>query len=165
MARNDAIWVTRDKRKIAVGEMEESHVRNTLRMLIRNARRKHDQRLQLITKDENMPPCLFTEPVQDEMWEFKSGRQVPIGQMSETNARAALRRVIHATARAELRRTMDELPFPDESFFERPDNHSILAEMRARHGDAVKVVPKGVAGMGGADVYVNGEWKGWYGGI
>lgn len=37
-ATKDEIWVTRDGRKIAVCDMGENHVRNALRMLIRNHR-------------------------------------------------------------------------------------------------------------------------------
>lgn len=33
----DEKWTTRDGRKIAVGDMGEEHVRNTLRMIVRNA--------------------------------------------------------------------------------------------------------------------------------
>lgn len=44
MMIDDEIWTTRDGRKIAVGDMEESHVRNALRMLLR-ARRKKAERL------------------------------------------------------------------------------------------------------------------------
>ncbi len=34
----DEIWITKDGKKISVGDMEESHVRNALRMVIRQMR-------------------------------------------------------------------------------------------------------------------------------
>lgn len=40
MKMKDEIWTTRDGRKIAVADMSEEHVRNTLRMLLRNMRRQ-----------------------------------------------------------------------------------------------------------------------------
>ncbi len=36
----DEIWTMRDGTKIAVSDMEESHVRNALRMVIRKTRRR-----------------------------------------------------------------------------------------------------------------------------
>lgn len=36
----DEIWTTKDGRKIPVGEMTESHVRNTLRMILKNRRER-----------------------------------------------------------------------------------------------------------------------------
>lgn len=39
----DEIWTTRDGRKIAVGDMDEQHVRNTLRMILRNRRRMQER--------------------------------------------------------------------------------------------------------------------------
>jgi hypothetical protein len=39
MPKADEIWTTRDGQKIAVGDMDEQHVRNALRMILR-ARRK-----------------------------------------------------------------------------------------------------------------------------
>jgi hypothetical protein len=36
---DDEYWTTRDGRRIAVGEMTEEHVRNTLRMILRKRRR------------------------------------------------------------------------------------------------------------------------------
>lgn len=35
---DDEIWTTKDGRKIAVGDMDEQHVRNALRMVIRKRR-------------------------------------------------------------------------------------------------------------------------------
>jgi hypothetical protein len=34
----DEVWVTRDGRRIAVGDMSEEHAKNTLRLLIRQRR-------------------------------------------------------------------------------------------------------------------------------
>lgn len=49
---------------------------------------------------------------------------------------------------------------------DRSDNVAELTDLRRRYGDsAVKTVSKGVAGMGGSDVYVNGRWAGWFGGV
>lgn len=39
---DDEIWTTRDGRKIAVGDMTEEHARNTLRLVIRRIRERHD---------------------------------------------------------------------------------------------------------------------------
>lgn len=39
----DEIWVTKDGRKIAVSDMSENHVRNALRMILRNARKKRER--------------------------------------------------------------------------------------------------------------------------
>ena len=39
--KQDEIWTTRDGRKIAVGDMSEDHVRESLRMILRQKRRRH----------------------------------------------------------------------------------------------------------------------------
>lgn len=107
---SDEIWTTRDGREISVGEMDEEHVRNVLRMLLRKTRKIRERRLaQLIEKTDGLPL--------------------------------------------------------DESFYERPDNRQLLVDLRRQHGDAVRVEPKGAAGMSGGNVYVNDEWVGWFGGI
>ncbi len=36
---NDELWITRDGRRMLVSEMEESHVRGALRLMLRNKRR------------------------------------------------------------------------------------------------------------------------------
>lgn len=41
--RPDEIWTTRDGRKLKVGEMEEAHVRDALRMVIRRARKREER--------------------------------------------------------------------------------------------------------------------------
>lgn len=114
---DDEVWTTRDGRELRVGEMTEDHVRNALRMILRNQRRRHRQRLELIAKDENLP---FDRPY-----------------------------------------AIDG----DDGGFDRPDNHAILAHLRRRHGDAVRVVGESVAGMSGANVYVGDRKVGWFGGI
>ena len=38
--KKDEMWTQRDGTKIAVGDMDESHVRNALRMVIRNDRKR-----------------------------------------------------------------------------------------------------------------------------
>jgi hypothetical protein len=38
----DEIWECKDGRSIAVGDMSEAHVRNTLRMILRARRRKEE---------------------------------------------------------------------------------------------------------------------------
>lgn len=43
----DEIWTMKDGTKIAVGDMEERHVRNALRMVIRTARRRRQLRAAL----------------------------------------------------------------------------------------------------------------------
>jgi hypothetical protein len=40
MTPPDEIWTTSTGQKIAVGDMSESHVRNVLRMILRNRRRE-----------------------------------------------------------------------------------------------------------------------------
>lgn len=164
----DEIWTTRDERKIPVGEMEDSHVRNTLRMLLRRRRRKYERAVQLIAKDENMPPSLYVDPPYDEMWIDRGGHEIPVSQMSDAQARNALRRIIRKmrhVARQKAQEFLDSLPMPDEQFFERPDNHTILAGFQAKYGDGVKVVHSSMGGMHGGTVYINGEKRGWYGGI
>lgn len=42
---DEEVWTTHDGRKIAVGEMDEAHVRDTLRMVIRRARKGEAKRL------------------------------------------------------------------------------------------------------------------------
>lgn len=42
---DDEIWTMRDGTKIKVGDMTESHARNTLRMIIRNERRRAERAL------------------------------------------------------------------------------------------------------------------------
>jgi len=44
---NEEIWTTRDGRKILVGEMDEDHVRNALRMCIRVMRKRQAQLAEL----------------------------------------------------------------------------------------------------------------------
>jgi hypothetical protein len=39
----DEVWVTRDGRRMLVGDMGENHVRNTLRMILRNRRKVREQ--------------------------------------------------------------------------------------------------------------------------
>jgi len=46
----EEVWTTRDGRKIAVGDMEPQHLRNTLRMILRK-RRLAQQRLKRIQLD------------------------------------------------------------------------------------------------------------------
>jgi ABC-type sugar transport system ATPase subunit len=40
----DEIWIMRDGTRIAVGDMEESHVRNALRLMLRNERRRQERK-------------------------------------------------------------------------------------------------------------------------
>jgi hypothetical protein len=40
---DDEIWTTKDGRKIPVGEMDENHVRNALRMVLRRRRQLHER--------------------------------------------------------------------------------------------------------------------------
>lgn len=40
----DEVWTTKDGRKVAVGAMEEAHVRDALRMIIRNVRKRQEHR-------------------------------------------------------------------------------------------------------------------------
>lgn len=49
---DDEIWTTRDGRKIPVSEMSEEHVRNALRMVLRNRRKLA---IDFIAKLENIP--------------------------------------------------------------------------------------------------------------
>lgn len=43
----DEIWTTRDGTRIAVGDMTEGHVRNALRMILRNQRIQEEMSAQL----------------------------------------------------------------------------------------------------------------------
>ena len=43
--KNEELWVTKDMEVIAVGDMNEHHARNTLRMLIRQIRKGDLSRL------------------------------------------------------------------------------------------------------------------------
>lgn len=108
-------------------------------------------------------------PDNEEIWTTKDGREIPVGEMDVEHLRNTLRMLIRkGRERREkklLAKLYEDLPVPDESFYERPDNHAILAGLRAKHGEAVKVVPASVGGMNGGYVYVNGQRLGWYGGI
>lgn len=109
----------------------------------------------------------------DEIWITKDGREVPVGEMSEGHVRNALRMMLRHRRRLherclELMAKNENLPVPDEldeTFYERPDNRAVLAGLRRQHGDAVRVERSSVAGMDGGNVYVDGEWRGWMGGI
>lgn len=48
----DEIWTMRDGTKIAVGDMDESHVRNALRMVIRVDRKRRMRALQKLVAKE-----------------------------------------------------------------------------------------------------------------
>jgi len=98
--------------------------------------------------------------MEDEIWTMKDGSKIQVGEMTEDHAKNALRMVLR-NRRKKLQRAF---PIADESFGGQ-DNHAILADLQAKHGDAVRVEREGVAGMNGGNVYVNGEWRGWYGGI
>jgi hypothetical protein len=58
-------WTTKDGHRIAVGEMNESHVRNALRMVLRKVRRaRQRQRLQ-----EEMIAWLRNAPDESNFWD------------------------------------------------------------------------------------------------
>jgi hypothetical protein len=40
---NDEVWTTRDGRKIKVGDMDVTHLRNTLRLILRHRRLMHER--------------------------------------------------------------------------------------------------------------------------
>jgi hypothetical protein len=44
---DDEIWVCQDGRRLAVGEMTEEHAKNTLRMILRNRRRRREAKVDL----------------------------------------------------------------------------------------------------------------------
>lgn len=106
--------------------------------------------------------------MEDEIWKTRDGREIPVGELGEEHAKNILRMLIRKRRERQMERLnalvskLDDFP-PEE--FERPDNHVILADLRRRHGDAVRVERFSVAGMGGGNVYVNGEKIGWFGGI
>ena len=108
-------------------------------------------------------------PDNEEIWTTQDGRKIPVGEMDIDHLRNTLRMLIRKgrerAQRKLLKQLYDDLPVPDESFYERPDNHQQLANLRAKHGDAVRVVPESVAGMSGANVYVGDRKVGWFGGI
>jgi hypothetical protein len=47
----DEMWTTQDGRKIAVGDMEESHVRNVLRMILRKRRERFDRHMAALEQE------------------------------------------------------------------------------------------------------------------
>lgn len=51
MTIQDEVWTTRDGREIAVGDMDESHLRSTLRIILRNARKRKEKFLQDVQND------------------------------------------------------------------------------------------------------------------
>lgn len=101
--------------------------------------------------------------MKDEFWTCRDGRKIAVGDMDESHVRNTLRMILRKCRLAKAaEEIIDIQPLEDG---ERPDNHQALACLRAQHGSAVDVRGKSVGGMDGADVYVNGEWRGWYGGI
>jgi hypothetical protein len=50
----DELWTQRDGTKIAVGDMSESHVRNALRMVLRNQRRTLERELFLLERQRKI---------------------------------------------------------------------------------------------------------------
>lgn len=107
--------------------------------------------------------------VLDEVWVTKDGREILVGDMTESHAKNALRMLIRKARKERAKQAAEalyeDLPMPDEQFYERPDNHTVLANLKAKHGDAVVRIERSVAGMGGGDVFVKDEWIGWFGGI
>jgi hypothetical protein len=65
-AAPEEYWIQRDGTKIAVGDMDIGHLRNTLRMIIRKAR-KHRERQQ--TVDEMF--CFPDPSIWDRHWDYK----------------------------------------------------------------------------------------------
>ena len=64
---DDEVWTTRDGRKLKVGDMEESHVRNTLRMLIRRGRKRNEKIAELKVIFEQMQSELRRYRARDQM--------------------------------------------------------------------------------------------------
>lgn len=50
----DEVWTTRDGREIAVGDMEEQHVRNVLRMILRKRRERRERQ----AEDPQLEPTI-----------------------------------------------------------------------------------------------------------
>jgi hypothetical protein len=48
---NDEYWTTQDGRRIAVGEMNVEHLRNVLRMILRNRRKAVQERISQLFDD------------------------------------------------------------------------------------------------------------------
>jgi hypothetical protein len=63
----EEFWTKRDGTKIAVGDMEVEHLRNTLRMIIRNNRHRV---VEVIAKEENLPPYA----IEDQYWYWEAER-------------------------------------------------------------------------------------------
>lgn len=63
----DEIWTMRDGTKIAVGDMDEDHVRNTLRMIMRQRRLKREAKLASIL-DETMTIGDAQEMLNSQYW-------------------------------------------------------------------------------------------------
>lgn len=112
---------------------------------------------------------MIDDDFKDETWVTRDGREILVGDMTENHVRNALRMLIRKARRVAVKRQIaqlyEDLPFPDEQFYERPDNHQHLADLRRRHGDAVRVERASVAGMDGGNVYVGDRKVGWFGGI
>jgi hypothetical protein len=57
MFEKDEMWTMRDGTQIAVSDMEESHVRNALRMVIRHDRRRKERRAERARLEISMVDC------------------------------------------------------------------------------------------------------------
>ena len=100
----------------------------------------------------------------DEIWTMRDGTRIAVGDMSESHVRNTLRMILRKR-RLKEKHLVEHLFDIDPLDMCEPDNHQKLTHLRQQHGDRLRVESKSVAGMEGGDVYVNGEWIGWYGGI
>lgn len=105
--------------------------------------------------------------MEDEIWTTRDGRKIPVGELTEEHARNILRMLIRKGRDLRDRRMIEMIAKEDipDCWFERPDNHAVLADLRRKHGDAVRVERAGVAGMDGGNVYIGDTHAGWFGGI
>lgn len=64
----EEVWVTKDGRHMLVGDMDEEHLRNTLRMLIRTHRRRLQLRKEMAAIDEHLQQELEEALGEDKKW-------------------------------------------------------------------------------------------------
>lgn len=101
----------------------------------------------------------------DEIWITKDGSKIAVADMTENHAKNALRLLLRKIRQVRQKQTIeDHFPY-SEYEYERPDNQTILAGLRHKHGDSVRIERASTAGMSGGNVYVGGKCIGWFGGI
>lgn len=106
----------------------------------------------------------MTKANDDEIWTTRNGQTIAVCDMTEHHVRNALRLLLRTARQARERRLRAEGNWVLESE-DWPDNHQTIASLRLRYGESLQITPENIGGMDGANVYVNGEWIAWLGGI